>query len=151
MRDFVVRPALIEDLDTCVWFDQQEAISPALDERKRAMIESRIFTQDILIAVDSAGKIVGYIRFDHLWPMMMPSLGWVYVLPEWRENGVMAALYQTSIDLMLDRGYRKILLSTQSNRTDVMDLFRSMGMKECGRLAMHEDKALAEVFFLCEI
>jgi ribosomal protein S18 acetylase RimI-like enzyme len=151
VRDFVIRPALIEDLDDCVWFDQQEALSPALDERKRAMIESRIFTQDVLLAVDGAGKPVGYIRFDHLWPMMMPSLGWVYVKPEWRGSGVMAALYQTSIDLMIERGYRKILLSTQANRTDVADLFKSMGMKECGRLSIHGTDKPSEVFFLCEI
>ncbi len=151
MRDFIVRPAVVEDLDSCVWFDNQEAVSPALDERKRQMIESRITTQDILLAVEPSGKAVGYIRFDHLWPMMMPSLGWVYVKPEWRDNGVMAALYQTSIDLMLERGYRRILLSTPSDRTDVADLFKSMGMKECGRLNFQADSAISQIFFLCEL
>lgn len=123
---------------------------PAHDDRHRQMIESRIFTSDILLACSDDGKSVGYIRIDHLWPMMMPTLGWVYVKPDWRSSGIMAGLYQSITELMLERGHRKFMLSAQNNRTDIMDLFRSIGLRECGRLNAHEN-GVAEVFYLCEI
>lgn len=152
MRSFKVRPASIDDLEECVWFDRQEAMTPAQDDRHRHMIESRIFTGDILLACDGEGVIVGYIRMDHLWPMMLPTLGWVYVKPEWREVGIMAGLYQSMLDMMLERGHRKFMMSTQSNRSNVMELFRSMGMRECGRLNVHgAGNNVSEVFYLCEI
>ena len=147
MRNFKVRLATIDDLDACIWFDNQESLEPAQDERKRQMIESRIFTQDVFLACDDGDKPVGYIRLDHLWAMMMPTLGWVYVKPEWREGGVMAALYQACLDALLERGHRKYMMSTQSNRPNVMELFKSMGMKECGRLNVYSD-GVAEVFFI---
>ena len=152
MRSFSVRPAVIEDLDDCVWLDRQEAITPAQDDRHRLLIESRIFTGDILLACGDDGKPVGYMRIDHLWPMMLPTLGWVFVKPEWRDGGIMAGLYQTMLELMLERGYRKFMMSTQSTRSNVMELFRSMGMRECGRLNVHgAGNNTAEVFYLCEI
>lgn len=152
MRSFKVRPAAIEDLDDCIWFDRQESLEPARDDRHRLMVESRIFTGDILLACDDDNKPIGYLRIDHLWPMMMPTLGWVYVKPDWRESGVMAGLYQSILDLLLERGHRKFMMSTQSTRSNVMELFRSMGMRECGRLNVHgEGNTISEVFYLCEI
>ncbi len=152
MRSFKVRPATIEDLDNCIWFDRQESILPAHDERHRQMVEARIFTGDIMVAEGDGGELAGYLRMDHLWPMMMPTLGWVYVKPDWRESGIMAGLFQGVIDALIERGHRRYMMSTQSNRQNVMDLFRAMGMKECGRLAVHGAKAdVAEVFFMGEI
>lgn len=149
MRSFTVRPAAIEDLDDCVWFDRQEATTVAEAGRHRQMVESRIFTGDILLACDDEGKVVGYIRMDHMWPMMMPNLGWVYVKPDWRKQGVMIGLYQALLDQLLERGCTRYMMSTRSDRPDVVELFRSMGMHECGRLAIHGTGDISEVFFLC--
>ncbi len=150
MRSFKVRPAAIEDLEECVWFDRQESVAPAHDDRHRQMIESRIFTADILLACDDDNKAVGYIRIDHLWPMMMPTLSWIYVKPDWRETGIMAGLYQSFMDIMLERGHRKFMMSTTTNRPNIMDLFRTIGLRECGRLAVYPDN-ISEVFYLGEV
>lgn len=148
MLEFTVRQAQAGDLDDCIWFDAEEAPSPARDERKRELIENRIRTGDIFLACDSAGASIGYIRIDHLWPMMMPVMGWVYVKPAWREGGVMTALYQQMMETILDRGHTRFMLSTQSNRPGVMDLFKAIGMKEAGRLSIHADPSVEEVFYL---
>jgi len=147
MRSFSVRPATDSDLEDCIWLDRQESLTPADGARHRAVIASRIASGDIVLATDDENKPVGYIRFDLLWPMLLPTLGWVYVKPDWRSSGIMAGLYQAGLDLLHERGHQRFMMSTQSNRQTVMDLFRTMGLQECGRLSVHAD-GVSEVFYL---
>lgn len=145
------RLAKLEDLEVCIAFDCTDPTDSRGDEEKKALIKSRIDTGEIFLATTSDGKPIGYLAIDRLWPMMLPLLSWVYVAPAWRDQGVARTLVEFCFQNLKQRNYKRILISTQTDREKMIQTIQKMGLREIGSLNANPDEAVAEVFYMKEL
>ncbi|MCM2343906.1 MAG: GNAT family N-acetyltransferase [Alphaproteobacteria bacterium] len=148
---FTTRLAEPGDLDICVAFDCTDPTDSRRDQEKVDLIRARIDSQEIFLAVTPEGSPIGYVAIDRLWPMMLPLLSWVYVAPAWRTYGVAAALVDFCFHNLKSRQYKRVLLSTQTDRPQMIETMRAMGLKEIGTLKANPDENVGEVFFIREL
>lgn len=148
---FITRLAEPDDLDICVAFDCTDPTDSRRDQEKVDLIRARIDSQEIFLATTPEGSPVGYVAIDRLWPMMLPLLSWVYVAPAWRSSGVASTLVEFCFSNLKSRQYKRVLLSTQTDRPQMIETMRKMGLREIGILQANPDDSVGEVFFIREL
>lgn len=148
---FKTRLAEPGDLDICIAFDCTDPTDSRRDQEKVDLIKARIDSQEIFLATTPEGSPIGYVAIDRLWPMMLPLLSWVYVAPAWRNCGVAAALVDFCFNNLKSRQYQRVLLSTQTDRPQMLETMRAMGLREIGTLQANPDENIGEVFFMRDL
>lgn len=149
--DITVRLAAPRDLEVCIAFDCTDPTDSRGDEEKAALTKARIETGEIFLATTPAGHPVGYLAIDRLWPMMMPLMSWVYVAPAWRGHGVARELVAFCFKNLKERGYGRVMVSTQTDRDKMLETIHKMGLREIGTLQANPDDSIGEVFFLKDL
>lgn len=145
MRHFAVRVAESFDLDDCFWFDSQSSASRS-DSEKRLELATSVAARNVFLACDDDGRPVGYIRLGMLGPQLLPVLYWAFVKPDWRRKGVMSTLYDYMASQLVERGYERLIFSIPADCDGLMDIFKSRGLVEIGRLALAAEAPL-DVFY----
>ena len=76
-----------------------------------------------------------------------------FLLPEWRGKGIGRALWATTMAFARDAQYRKLVICVRGSNTTAQEFYRSLGFRDCGRLArqvvidgVEDDELLLEVF-----
>ena len=145
------RLATLADLDVCVELDGTDTTAPRSDDEKRKFLQGKIACEDIFLAQAPDGAIVGYLRLDKLWSMMMPLVSWIYVRPECRDKSVTLQLRQFALSHLRTKGYTQLLYSTQTDRPHIIQWFLGMGLREVGLLKINPGIDADEVFFLQDL
>ncbi len=145
------RLAGMQDFEICLAFDCTDPTDSRGDHEKSALIRARIETGEIFLAVTDKDHPVGYVSINRLWPMMMPLLSWIYVAPAWRDRGIARQLIEFCLENLKERGYTRLMVSTQTDRTRILETIRKMNLKEIGTLQANPDSSIGEVFFIKEL
>jgi ribosomal protein S18 acetylase RimI-like enzyme len=145
------RHAKPEDYEVCLAFDCTDPTDSRGDEEKSDHIRAKIATKEIYLAVTDQDKPVGYITIDRIWPMMMPLVSWVYVAPAWRNNGIAHKMTEFCFADLKARGYKRVIMSTQTDRELMLKSMREMGLKEIGTIHPNPDETVGEVFFMKDL
>jgi ribosomal protein S18 acetylase RimI-like enzyme len=76
-----------------------------------------------------------------------------FLLPAWRGRGVGRALFHETGRFARAAGFRKIVIQVRASNLAAQSFYRSIGFKECGRLArqvvidgMDDDEVVFELF-----
>lgn len=145
------RLATAEDLDVCVELDGTDTTAPRTDGEKRIFMMGKILSQDIFLAEDDRQQVVGYLRIDKLWSMMLPLVSWIYVRPEARDQSVTLQLRTFALNHLRAHGYKQLLYSTQTDRPHIIQWFLGMGLREVGSLSINPGIDAEEVFFIQDL
>lgn len=146
-----IRYATPGDLEVCIAFDCTDPTDSRGDDEKADLIRAKISTNEIYLAVNDDNKPVGYLTVDRLWPMMMPLLSWVYVAPAWRNAGIAHRMTEYCFADLKERGYRRLLISTQTDRHQMLETLQSMNLRNIGTLHANPDESVGEVFFIKDL
>jgi GNAT superfamily N-acetyltransferase len=146
-----IRLAKLSDLEVCVAFDCTDTTSSRNDEIKSNHILAKIDSNEIYVAVTEKDNPIGYLTFDHLWPMMLPLLSWLYVAPAWRDQGISRDLMNYAIQDLKDRGYKRVMLSTQTDRPKMIEMIEKFGVRVIGTLQANPDESVGEVFYIKDL
>jgi ribosomal protein S18 acetylase RimI-like enzyme len=121
-----------------------ERIHSAIDrawsvEEERRYIESLSPREAIHVAVDDVQRIVGLQILDRWSPVLesMAHVGQVgtFLLPECRGRGLGRQLWDATLRFARDADYRKLVIQVRGSNTRAQSFYRSLGFRECGRLA----------------
>jgi ribosomal protein S18 acetylase RimI-like enzyme len=138
-----------------------ERIHSAIDRawtaaEERHYIESLSPREAVHIAFDDAQRVVGLQILD-LWSPSLPSMAHVgqigtFLLPEWRGRGVGRQLWTATLAFAAEAGYQKFVIHVRGSNTSARAFYRSLGFRECGRLArqvmidgVEDDEVLLEL------
>ena len=143
-----------------------ERIHSAIDrawsvEEERRYIESLSPREAIHVAVDDGQDIVGLQVLDRWSPVLetMAHVGQVgtFILPLWRGRGLGRQLWTATLAFARDVGYRKLVIQVRASNTGAQSFYRSLGFRECGRLARQviidggeDDEVLMELLDLAK-
>ena len=131
-----VRFARADDL---AWCEEQDALVA------REVVEDKIERKEIIVA-ETEGRMVGYLRLEHLWSKV-PFIGLVVVREEYRRQGVGRAILKFLEDCLRERGHRELWSSSQASEASAQAWHRAVGFEESGFLAGINEGGIGEVFF----
>jgi GNAT superfamily N-acetyltransferase len=151
LPDIKTRLAEMKDFEVCLAFDCTDPTDSRGDQEKSDLIRARIETGEIFLAVTEKDNPVGYLAINRLWPMMMPLLSWLYVAPAWRDRGVGRQLIEFCLVNLKERGYKRLMVSTQTDRVRMLETIRKMKLREIGTLQANPDDSVGEVFFIKDL
>ena len=132
----VVRFAGPPDLEWCVVHDNHATES---------VIRHKIVNDEIIVA-EQDGQLIGYIRLEYLWSNI-PYIGMVFVLEDYRSEGVGRSLIGFLTDYLSGRGHDFLLSSSQVDEPEPQAWHRAVGFRECGVLNEVNPGGIGEVFF----
>ena len=81
----------------------------------------------------------------------LPLLSWLYVAPAWRDQGIARQMTEFCIANLRERGYKRMMVSTQTDRTRMLETIRKFGLREIGTLQANPDDSIGEVFFISDL
>lgn len=148
---FIMRLAEPKDFEHCLAFDCTDPTESRGDEEKAALIRAKIDLKMIYLASTPDGHAVGYMTIDVMWPMMLPLLSWVYVAPAWRHQNIAHELFAFAQSDLKARDYKRILISTQTDRDLMLASLRQSGLREIGTINANPDSNIGEVFFMQDL
>jgi len=133
-----IRPATPTDLESIVEFNARlarETEGVHLDkDRLRAGVASVLRDESLgryFIAESGSGP-AGQLALSYEWSDWRNGMFWwlqsVYVLPEFRRQGVLRALYGHVLELAQDRGVCGIRLYVEKENRTAQDAYRQLGM-----------------------
>jgi len=93
------------------------------------ILETKIKTSEIYIVQENE-KIIGWLRYNLFWDNV-PFINKIYFLEEFRQKGYGRKLVRYWEDKMIEKGYKNVLTSTQSNE-EGQHFYRKMGYTEIG-------------------
>jgi ribosomal protein S18 acetylase RimI-like enzyme len=139
-----------------------ERIHSAIDrvwtvEEERRYLEALSPRETVHVAMDETRGIVGLQILDR-WSSTIASMGHVgqvgtFLLPEWRGKGIGRELWAATVAFARAARYRKLVICVRASNRTAQAFYRSLGFKDCGRLArqvvidgVEDDELLLEVF-----
>ena len=131
----VVRFAMLADLD----FVQQDHYIPT------EVVKRKVEWQEVVVA-EKNGSLVGYMRLEYLWSLA-PYIALIYVLSEYRRQGVGKAMLHYVEAFLRDRGHDALYSSSQADEPEPQAWHRHIGFEECGIIAGINAEGVGEVFF----
>ncbi len=140
MKNFlIIRPAEIKDADSIIEFNaamgkETEGILLNMDILKRG-VNSLLTDQNkgFYLVAEIEKKIVGQLMITYEWSDWRCGFFWwiqsVYVLPEYRQQGVFRNLYQHVKDLASgDQNVCGLRLYVEQNNADAKKAYEKLGM-----------------------
>jgi GNAT superfamily N-acetyltransferase len=100
--------------------------------------------QEIVVA-QWGGSLVGALHLEYLWSSV-PYIALIYVLAEYRHQGVGGALLHFVEAFLSKQGYGVLYSSSQVDEPEAQAWHRHVGFEECGIIA-GINKGVGEVFF----
>lgn len=91
------------------------------------------------MVIDVDGELVGFLRWGLSWDQV-PFMNLLWVLPDWRGQGVGTALVGAWEKSQLAAGHDLVLTSTMSNERS-QHLYRRLGYVDCGALLLPGEPA----------
>jgi ribosomal protein S18 acetylase RimI-like enzyme len=132
----IVRFAGPDDLEWCVVND---------DHVTEQVVRHKIVNDEIIVA-EIDGQLIGYVRLEYLWSTI-PYLGVIWVLEDYRHEGIGRRLLDYIIQFLSERGHDVLLSSSTANEPEPQAWHRAMGFKECGILNGINEGGVGEIFF----
>ena len=136
-----IRFATLDDFELVRRFDPH---SKYIDPEK---IRSKLGAEEIILAFDGE-KPVGIIKFSYFWATR-PYMDLIWVLPDYRKQGVGLQLLGYLEEYLRDNGYTYLMTSSEKHETAPQDWHKRQGFLPCGELAALNlpDDDTSEVFF----
>ena len=128
----IVRFAGPELLEWCVVSDSHVT---------EQVIRHKIVNDEIIIA-ELDGNPIGYLRIEYLWSNI-PYIGVVFVLEDYRNEGVGQKILAFLEDYLRSRGHDVLFSSSQANEPAPQAWHRSVGFVESGI----NEGGIGEIFF----
>jgi ribosomal protein S18 acetylase RimI-like enzyme len=120
MNDIVIRHANDNDYS---WLQEHD------EHISDKVLTDKIKNQEIYVAeIDE--KIIGWLRYNLFWDNI-PFMNMLYILEEYRNQGIGTKLTKYWEIEMKQKGYNSVLTSTQSNE-DAQHFYRKTGYTEIG-------------------
>jgi GNAT superfamily N-acetyltransferase len=132
----IVRFAGPDDLEWCVVED---------DYVTEQVIRHKIVNNEIILA-ELDGQPIGYVRIEYLWSNI-PYIGVIFVLDEYRREGIGLMLLKFLIEHLKSLGYDELYSSSQVNEPEAQAWHRGNGFIECGIINGLNEGEIGEVFF----
>jgi ribosomal protein S18 acetylase RimI-like enzyme len=120
-----------------------ERIFSAIDEvwsvdQERQFLSSLSPREAVHVAVDVTGAIVGLQIVDRWSPLLRSTahVGQVgtFLLPERRQQGIGARLWDATLAFARGVGYRKLVIQVRASNWTALRFYARLGFVECGRL-----------------
>jgi GNAT superfamily N-acetyltransferase len=92
-----------------------------------------------VMVIDVDGELVGFLRWGLSWDQV-PFMNLLWVLPDWRGQGVGTALVGAWEKSQLAAGHDLVPTSTMSNERS-QHLYRRLGYVDCGALLLPGEPA----------
>jgi RimJ/RimL family protein N-acetyltransferase len=134
------------------------AVDPAwTPDEERRYLEGLSPRQAVHVAIDPRGAIVGLQVLD-FWSSALKSMAHVghvgtFMLPAWRGRGVGQRLWQCTLPLAREVGYRKLVIHVRGSNPDAQAFYQRLGFAVCGRLTrqvtidgVDDDEVVMEMF-----
>lgn len=136
-----IRFAKIDDFELVRNFDPH---SKYIDPQK---IKNKLVADEIILAFDN-DKPTGIIKFSYIWATR-PYMDLIWVLPEYRKQGVGVNLLQFLEDYLRENGYTHLMTSSEKQEAAPQEWHKKQGFIPCGELAGINlpDSDTPEVFF----
>lgn len=115
-----VRPACPDDPEILAKFDRHVP---------REKIEKLVSDGFVLIAM-CGESFAGWLRYGFFWDEI-PFMNMLFVLEEYRGNGIGTALVREWERLAADNGHGTVMTSTQANETS-QHFYRELGYRDLG-------------------
>jgi L-amino acid N-acyltransferase YncA len=127
-------------------------------EQQRHRLISLSTREAIYVAETEQEGVIGY-QILELWAPTLDSMAHVgqlgtFLRPEWRRQGIGAALFRGALDFARERDFRKFVIQVRSSNTAAQGFYKRCGFRECGRLTRQvrigdqEDDEIIMEFFL---
>jgi N-acetylglutamate synthase-like GNAT family acetyltransferase len=129
-----IRFAALADLGSL----QQRSHVPA------KLVQRKLERQEIVIA-EWKDSLIGSLHLEYLWSSV-PYVALIYVLPEYRRQGIGNALLRFVERFLSEQGHDTLYSSSQVNEPEPQAWHRHVGFEECGIIA-GINKGVGEVFF----
>lgn len=136
----IVRFAGPEDLEWCVVEDGQVI---------EKIIRNKIVNDEIIVAELDA-QLIGYIRLEFLWSTK-PYIGLVFVIDEYRKEGVGRKMLNFLEDHLRSHGYDMLLSSSKADEPEPQAWHRAFGFEECGMISCLNEGGIGEIFFMKQL
>ena len=116
----IVRPARPDDLEFLAKADRH--VPPEIMEK---------LVSDGFVLIAMCGEsLAGWLRYGFFWDEI-PFMNMLFVLEEYRGNGVGTALVREWERLAAEKGHRTVMTSTQANETS-QHFYRKLGYRDLG-------------------
>lgn len=128
------------DTEDCLMFDQfmnKDRISEWLEKKK------------IIIAKEN-DITIGYLRFMYFW-QNLPYVCLIKVSENRRNQGIGKAMLHYLEDFLIQKGFHKLLSSTDADGTDSQYWHRKVGFEEAGFIREINENKMGEIFLLKRI
>jgi GNAT superfamily N-acetyltransferase len=122
-------------------------------EENRGVTPSRLMhklTEGDVFVAESDGKLVGYLRLDHLYSVV-PYISLVWVVAEHRGKGIGSALLAFTEETLREQGHEILLSSTELDEAAPQEWHRKMGFRDCGVLFGLSPGRYGDLFFRKQI
>lgn len=134
IEEISIRLAAPADLD---FLQQRSHVTAKVVKRK-------VEWQEIVVG-EWKGSLIGSLHLEYLWSSV-PYVALVYVLPEYRRQGVGRALLRFVETFLSEQGHSALYSSSQVNEPEPQAWHRHAGFEECGIIA-GINQGVGEVFF----
>ena len=138
------RKATVDDISEVERVDATDVYMSRAAVKGRNRLMGKIMGGDVFLALVGS-EVVGYARYDILWPESVPLLAWLWVAPSHRKSGIACELRNFSFRALATEGFTAILRSACTHRPEMITKLELECGAPAGRLRF-EDGA-EEVFF----